>query len=201
MTQYLCHRRSDFVLEDMFTNMRHKRYLFINVNIKEEVNFKNFQMRVLLHAIQLLPILCICSRNTRNVVFLERQRHRCWIQPSKDTSNNRRGIWPSLDMSTYQHRDFRYGHSPNYDNVHGVQHCFITPGQHRHVNSFNLVDTIYDLFRHIFMSPDWLVSHMKIYLGNWYLSSSQNGRLLKNHKLRDKISKYTKDALGQSTEL
>ena len=55
------------------------------------------------------------------------------IKPSKDTSTDHRGIRPSLNTSTYRHRDVGYGHSSNYDNVHGVQHCFITPGQHRHI--------------------------------------------------------------------
>ena len=33
---------------------------------------------------------------------------RCWIQPSKDTTNDRPGIRPSVDTSTYQHRDVGY---------------------------------------------------------------------------------------------
>ena len=60
--------------------------------------------------------------------------NRCWIQPSKDMSADRRGIRPSMDTSTYRHRDVGYGHSPKYDNAHRVQHRFITPGQHRHIN-------------------------------------------------------------------
>ena len=30
------------------------------------------------------------------------------------------------------------------------------------IHSFNLVNTYYDLFRHIYMSPDSLDSHMKL---------------------------------------
>ena len=59
---------------------------------------------------------------------------RCWMQPSKNMSDDRRGIRPSTDMSTYWHRAVGYGHSPHSNNVHRVQHCFITPGQRRHVN-------------------------------------------------------------------
>ena len=47
---------------------------------------------------------------------------------------DRRGIRPSMDTSTYQHLDVGYGHSPQYSKAQGVQHCFITTGQRRHVN-------------------------------------------------------------------
>ena len=67
------------------------------------------------------------------MVFLERRR-RPLLDTAKDTSNDRRGIRPSLDTSRYRHRDVGYGHSSNYDNVHRVQHSFITPGQRQHVN-------------------------------------------------------------------
>ena len=39
------------IFELCFTDMRHKWYWFINVNIKEGVNFINFHVRVLLHAV------------------------------------------------------------------------------------------------------------------------------------------------------
>ena len=60
--------------------------------------------------------------------------------------NNPLGLWYSSrdgtdhrevrqlkDMSTYRHRDVGYGHSSQHNPAQGVQHCFITPGQHRHV--------------------------------------------------------------------
>ena len=39
-----------------------------------------------------------------------------------------------MDTSTYRHWDVGYGPSPQYSKAQGVQHSFITPGQHRHVN-------------------------------------------------------------------
>ena len=65
--------------------------------------------------------------------YLRNDVDRCWRQPSPDMSFSRRGIRPAGDTSTYRRRDVRYGHSWNYDNVHGVQHYSITPGQRRHV--------------------------------------------------------------------
>ena len=62
---------------------------------------------------------------------------RCWMQPFKNTSADRRGIQPSQYTSTYRHRGVGYGHSPNSNNVHGVQHGFITPWQHRHLSTNN----------------------------------------------------------------
>ena len=56
------------------------------------------------------------------------------IRPLRDTSANRRGIQPSLDTSTYRHRDVGYGHSSQHINAQGVQYRFTTPGQGLHVS-------------------------------------------------------------------
>ena len=58
---------------------------------------------------------------------------RGWVPPSRNTSDNSRGIRPSKNTSTYRHRAVGYGQSPYSNNVYGVQHCCITPGQRRHV--------------------------------------------------------------------
>ena len=58
----------------------------------------------------------------------------CPFGKQETLSTDHRGIRPSMDTSTYRHRDVGYGHSPKYDNAHRVQHRFITPGQHRHIN-------------------------------------------------------------------
>ena len=57
---------------------------------------------------------------------------RGWVPPSR---NDRGWVPPSRNTSTYRHRAVGYGQSPYSNNVHGVQHCFITPGQRRHVKS------------------------------------------------------------------
>ena len=41
----------------------------------------------------------------------------------------------------------------------------------RFFTQFNLVNTFYDLFCHICMSPDSLFSHMKLYLIQWQINS------------------------------
>ena len=55
-----------------------------------------------------------------------------WYSTRADA--DRRGIRPSMDTSIYQHRDAGYGHSSQYSKAQGLQHSFITPGQHRHVH-------------------------------------------------------------------
>ena len=57
------------------------------------------------------------------------------IWPSRDTSTDCRGIRPSMDTSTYRHQDVGYGHSSQKHNAPGVQHCFMTPEQGRHVTN------------------------------------------------------------------
>ena len=47
-----------------------------------------------------------------------------------------RGIQPLRDMSTYRHRDVRYGHYPQHSAAKGVPYHFITPGQRRNVTFF-----------------------------------------------------------------
>ena len=50
-----------------------------------------------------------------------------------------------MDTSTYRHRDVGYSHSSNYDNVHGVQHSFITPATPTRNNETILNDEWLDL--------------------------------------------------------
>ena len=68
------------------------------------------------------------------MVFHERRLRPLLDAAGQGYSDDRSGIRPSVDTSTYRHRDVRYGNSSNSNNVHRVQHCFITPGQRRHVN-------------------------------------------------------------------
>ena len=91
--------------------------------------------------------------------------NRSWVQPSKDTPTDRRGIRPSMDTLTYRHRNVGYGHSPKFDHVLGVQHRFITPRQCRHVNLTRIVmhyATCVLCMAYLVLWFEWLTAYYQI---------------------------------------
>ena len=55
-----------------------------------------------------------------------------WYSSRGETDGGR--VQPSMNTSTYLHRDVGYGIPSQTNRAQDVQRTFITPGHHRHVN-------------------------------------------------------------------